>query len=91
MKISSWVYFHLPEFKAYLVEYFFEEKESIVIGFCSQDNCVLAIDLAKCNVFYPTRIKNQQTNDLCVTLAREVATSCLLLEVADLKLAISAF
>jgi hypothetical protein len=48
----------------------------------------LAIDLAKCEVFYPTRIENQQTHDMCVSLAREVAT-CLLLEVADPKKATS--
>jgi len=88
MGIFSPLYEELPEFKAYL-EYFFEEKESNVIGSCSRDNCVLvALDLAKCKVFYPTRIENQQTNDLCVNLTREVAT-CLLLEVADPKKATS--
>jgi hypothetical protein len=87
MGIFSPLYEELPELKAYL-EYFFEEKESNVIGSCSRDNCVLAIDLAKCEVFYPTRIENQQTHDLCVNLAREVAT-CLLLEVADPKKATS--
>ncbi len=51
----------MPEFNGYL-EYFFEEKESNVIGSCTRDDCVLAIDLAKCKVFYPTRIENQQTN-----------------------------
>jgi hypothetical protein len=81
------LYDELPEFNGYL-EYFFEEKESNVIGSCSQEDCVLAIDLAKCEVFYPTRIENQQTHDLCVSLAREVAT-CLLLEVADPKKATS--
>jgi hypothetical protein len=49
---------------------------------------VLAIYFAKFELFYPTRIENQQTNDLCVNLAREVAT-CLLLEVADQKKATS--
>ena len=48
----------------------------------------MTIDLAKCEVFYPTRSENQQTNDLCVNLAKEVAT-CLLLEVADPKKATS--
>jgi hypothetical protein len=48
----------------------------------------LAINLAKCEVFYPTRFENQQVHDLCVNLAREVAT-CLLLEVMDPKKATS--
>ena len=48
----------------------------------------MTIDLAKCEVFYPTRIENQQTHDLCVNLAREVVT-CLLLEVTDPKKATS--
>jgi hypothetical protein len=87
MNIFSPLYAELPELKEYLT-YYFEEKESNVIGSCSQVNRVLAIDLAKCEVFYPTRIENQQTNDLCVNLAREVAT-CLLLEVADPKKATS--
>ena len=50
----------------------------------SQSDRVLAINLAKCKVFYPTRTENQQMHALCVNLAREVAT-CLLLEVADPK------
>jgi hypothetical protein len=87
MRIFSPLYGELPEFEEYLT-YFFEEKESNVIGSCSRGDRVLAIDLAKCEVFYPTRIENQQTHDLCVTLAREVAT-CLLLEVADPKKATS--
>ena len=87
MGIFSPLYEELPEFNGYL-EYFFEEKESNVIGSCSQDDRVLAMDLAKYEVFYPTRIENQQTHDLCVSLAKEVAT-CLLLEVADPKKATS--
>jgi hypothetical protein len=87
MGIFSPLYHKLPELEEYLT-YFFEEKESNVVGSCSQGDRVLAIDLAKCEVFYPTRIENQQTHDLCVNLAREVAT-CLLLEVADPKKAIS--
>jgi hypothetical protein len=87
MNIFSPLYDELPELKEYLT-YYFEEKESNVTGSFRQGDCVLAIDLAKCEVFYPTRIENQQTNDLCVNLAREVAT-CLLLEVADPKKAIS--
>ena len=59
-----------------------------MIGSCSREDRVLAIDLAECKVFYPTRIENQQTHDLCVNLAREM-TTCLLLEVADPKKAIS--
>ncbi len=87
MGIFSPLYEELPEFNGYL-EYFFEEKESNVIGSCSQEDHVLAIDLAKCEVFYPTRIENQQTHVMCVSFAREVAT-CLLLEVADPKKATS--
>ncbi len=83
MRIFSPLYGELPEFEEYLT-YFFEEKESNVIGSCSRGDRVLAIDLAKCEVFYPTQIENQQTHDLCVNLAREVAT-CLLLEVMDPK------
>jgi hypothetical protein len=83
MNILSPLYAELPELNKYLT-YNFEEKESNVIGSCSQGNRVLAIDLAKCEVFYRTQIENQQMHDLCVDLAREVAT-CLLLEVADPK------
>ena len=53
MGIFSPLYVELPEFEQYLT-YFFEEKESNVIGSCSRGDCVLAIDLAKCEVFYPT-------------------------------------
>ncbi len=44
------LYKELPEFNGYL-EYFFEENESNVIGSCSREDRVLAIDLAKCEVF----------------------------------------
>ncbi len=54
----------------------------------SQSDRVLAINLAKCKVFYPTQMGNQQMHALCVNLAREMAI-CLLLEVADLKKATS--
>jgi hypothetical protein len=87
MNIVSPLYEELPELEEYLT-YFFEEKESNVVGSYSRSDRVLAIDLAKCEVFYPTRRENQQTNDLCVDLAREVAT-CLMLEVADPKKATS--
>ena len=87
MNIFSPLYAELPELEEYLT-YFFEEKESNVVGSYSRSDRVLAVDLAKCEVFYPTRYENQQTNDLCVNLAREVAT-CLMLEVADPKKATS--
>jgi hypothetical protein len=77
MNIFSPLYAELPELKEYLT-YYFEENESNVIGSCSHRDCVLAIDLAKCEVFYPTKKENQQTHDLCFNLAKEVAT-CLLL------------
>jgi hypothetical protein len=53
MNILSPLYAELPELKEYLT-YYFEEKESNVIGSCSQGIRVLAIDLAKCEVSYPT-------------------------------------
>jgi hypothetical protein len=87
MNIFSPLYAEIPELEEYLT-YFFEEKESNVVGSYSRSDRVLAIDLAKCEVFYPTQCENQQTNDLCVDLAREVAT-CLMLEVADPKKATS--
>ena len=87
MNIFSLLYAEIPELEEYLT-YFFEEKESNVVGTYSRSDRVLAIDLAKCEVFYPTQRENQQTNDLCVDLAREVAT-CLMLEVADPKKATS--
>jgi hypothetical protein len=80
-------YKDLPELEEYFT-YFFEEKESNVVGSYSQSDRVLAINLAKCKVFYLTQTENQQTHDLCMILAREVAT-CLLLEVADPKKATS--
>ena len=55
MGIFSPLYVELPEFEQYLT-YFFEEKESNVIVSCSRGDRVLAIDLAQCEVFYPTRI-----------------------------------
>ena len=87
MNIFSPLYDELPELKEHLT-YYFEEKESNVTGSFSQGDRVLAIDLAKCEVFYPTRIENQQTHSLCVNLARKAET-CLLLEVADPKKATS--
>ncbi len=71
MNIFSPLYEELPELEEYLI-YFFEEKESNIVGSYSRSDRVLAIDLAKCEVFYPTQRENQQTNDLCVDLAREV-------------------
>jgi len=81
MNVLSPLYADLPELEEYPT-YFFEVKESNVVGSYSQSDRVLAVDLAKCEVFYPTQRDNQQTNDLCVDLAREVAT-CLMLEVVD--------
>ena len=87
MNILSPLYAEIPELEEYLT-YFFDEKELNVVGSCSRSDQVLAIDLAKCEVFYPTRRENQQTNDLCVDLERDVAM-CLMLEVADPKKATS--
>ena len=53
MNIFSPLYDELPELKEHLT-YYFEEKESNVTGSFSQGNRVLAIDLAKCELFYPT-------------------------------------
>ena len=89
MNIFSQLYADLPEPEEYLT-HFFEEKKSNVVGSYSQSDQVLAVDLAKCEVFYPTRHEKQQTNDLCVDLAREMAT-CLMLEVADPKKATSEY
>ena len=53
MNIFSLLYAEIPELEEYLT-YFFEEKESNVVGSYSRSDRVLAIDLAKCEVFYPT-------------------------------------
>jgi len=53
MNIFSPLYAEIPELEEYLT-YFFEEKESNVVGSYSRSDRVLAIDLAKCEVFYPT-------------------------------------
>jgi hypothetical protein len=87
MNIFSPLYAEHLDLEEYLT-YFFEEKESNVVGSYSRSDRVLAVDLAKCEVFYPTRRENQKTNDLCVNLAREVAM-CLMLQVADPKKATS--
>jgi len=89
MNIFSQLYAELLEPEEYLT-HFFEEKKSNVVGSYSHSDQVLAVDLAKCEVFYPTRHEKQQTNDLCVDLAREMAT-CLMLEVADPKKATSEY
>jgi hypothetical protein len=87
MGIFAPLYHELPELEEYIT-YFFEEKESNVVGWCSQGDHVLAIDLVKCEVFYPKQIENQKMHNLCVNLARGEKT-CLLLEVADPKKATS--
>jgi hypothetical protein len=81
MNIFSPLYAELPELEEYL-KYYFEEKELNVVGPYSRNEHVLEIDLANCEVFYPTRQKNQQTNELCVHLASEVAM-CFMLEESD--------
>jgi len=53
MNILSPLYAEIPELEEYLT-YFFEEKKSNVVGSYSRSDRVLAIDLAKCEVFYPT-------------------------------------
>jgi len=47
------LYAEIPELEEYLT-YFFEKKESNVVGSYSRSDRVLAIDLAKCEVLYPT-------------------------------------
>ncbi len=53
MNICSPLYAVLPELEEYL-SYFFEEIELNVVGSYSWSDWVLVVDLAKCEVFYPT-------------------------------------
>jgi len=53
MNVLSPLYADLPELEEYPT-YFFEVKESNVVGSYSQSDRVLAVDLAKCEVLYPT-------------------------------------
>ncbi len=83
MNIFSPLYNEILPLKQYL-DYHFEEKEGNVIGSNNDHDCVLAIDKAMAELFYPQKIENYQTAELCHELSSGVATR-LLTELIDPK------
>eukprot|EP00957_Ditylum_brightwellii_P085755 6524035-Ditylum_brightwellii.AAC.1 len=77
----------LPELED-CITYYFEEKELNVIGSCTTVDCVLAIDEARAEIFYPAQIGNCQTNECCIMLSKET-TNCIILEMTDTQKATS--
>ena len=73
MKIFEPLYTELPELETYLT-FYFEQKEANVVGSCKQDDCVLAINGAVAELFYPGRMENKQSTKTCRELAVRLAT-----------------
>ncbi len=76
MNIFSSLYDELPPLKQYL-DYHLEEKERNVIGSRKEDDCVLAIDEAMVELFWPQRMENCQTTEFFWELSVRVATTLL--------------
>ena len=74
MNIFSPLYNKIPPFKQYL-DYHVEEKEGNVIGSNNEHDRVLAIDEAMAELFYPQKMENRQTTELCHELSIGVATT----------------
>ncbi len=81
MNIFSPLYKEIPPLKQYL-DYHFEEKEGNVIGSNKEHDCVLAIDKAMADLFFPQKMENHQTTEFCHKLVVGVAT-ILLTELID--------
>ena len=73
MKIFEPLYNELPELETYLT-FYFEEKEANIVGSRKRDDCVLAIDRAITELFYPDRMDNKQSTPTCRALAVRLAT-----------------
>jgi hypothetical protein len=71
----------LLEFNTYMTWYF-EEKECNPIGSSSKAQRVLSVDKGTEMLIYRTERQNMQTDELCSTLAAELA-ACLILELED--------
>ncbi len=76
MNIFSPLYNEIPPLKQYL-DYHFEEKEGNLIGSNNKHDRVLAIDKAIAQLFYPQKMENHQTTELCHELSIGVATTLL--------------
>ena len=74
MNIFSPLYNEILPLKQYL-DYHFEEKEGNVIGSNNEPDRVLAIDEAMTELFYPQKMENRQTTELCHELSIGVATT----------------
>jgi len=81
MNIFSPLRNELPKLDDYL-NYYLEEKEGDVVGSSKKEDRVLAIDEALAEVFWPTLDSNRETTELCIELARGIATT-ILLELED--------
>ena len=76
MNVFSPLYNKILPFKQYL-DYHFEEKQGNVIGSNNEHDCVLAIDKAMAELFYPQKMENRQTTELCHELSIGVGTTLL--------------
>ena len=74
VNIFSPLYNEIPPFKQSL-DYHFEGKQGNVIGSNNEHDPVLAIDEAVAELFYPQKMENRQTTELCHELSIGVATT----------------
>ena len=75
------MYDKLPELKDYL-NYYFEEKRNNVFGATTNESRKRGINMVKSEVLSPTDHDNRSTNELCHSLAENMA-STMLMDMAD--------
>jgi len=83
MNIFQPLYKKLPELKDYL-DYYFEEKRTNIFGEIVNASRKLGIKMVKSEVISPTDYDNRATNELCHSLAEDMA-STMLMDMADLN------
>ena len=81
MNIFKPLYKKLPELKDYL-DYYFEERRTNVFGATDNASRKLGIKMVKSEVLMPNDHDNRATNELCHSLAEDMA-STMLMDMAD--------
>ena len=81
MNVFQPLYNKLPELKDYL-NYYFEEKRTNVFGATTNESRKRGIKMVKSEVLSPTDHDNRATNELCHSLAEDMA-STMLMDMAD--------
>ena len=73
MKIFEPLYTEMSELETCLT-FYFEEKESNVVGSCKRDDFMLAVNGTVAELFYPGQMDNKQSTPTCRALAVRLAT-----------------